>query len=138
MHISRGRVVASARSYIGTQFVWGGRTSNGVDCGGLVERVANDLKVQYGDDLDYEMNPSGEDIIKRLSNGLWLKPGLSYRSGDVLVFWLNKIDIARHIGIASPEGMIHTNSSVGRVCENSIGEFWGRRLMAVFQFPEIV
>jgi len=44
--VTGSQVVASAEKYLGVPYVWGGTTSSGLDCSGLVQKAYGDLGIQ--------------------------------------------------------------------------------------------
>ena len=88
--------VAVAKAFVGTPYLWGGRTSVGLDCSGLVQLAAASAGHAVPRDADMQAAEVGEAIAWR--------DGAAPARGD-LVFWEG------HVGImTSPEEFLHANA----------------------------
>jgi len=142
---SRNDIVGTAKKYLGVPFVHQGRTEKGLDCLGLVVRVAYDLDVmhlciadaenQYDHRFNtYSRHPGGNFFRRMLGQILTQVPIEEAKKGDVLFMtgdnWV-------HVGIKSgPDTMIHAYAlKPGKVCEHRIDASWGGRLKCAFSWP---
>lgn len=131
------QVVAEARKYLGTPWRHQGRSAEGIDCAGLIIRVANDLGIFSFDTLDYLPQATDESMMRLCSEHLEkgsMEPGCI----PVMRFGNN-----RHIGIfgESPNGLtiIHAYSRYPRkVVEHLFSMGWlmteRAALLGIFRF----
>jgi cell wall-associated NlpC family hydrolase len=88
--------VAVAEAFLGTPYLWGGRTSIGLDCSGLVQLALEAAGQPAPRDADMQAEELGHAIPWR--------PSTKLRRGD-LVFWEG------HVGImASGNDFLHANA----------------------------
>jgi cell wall-associated NlpC family hydrolase len=88
--------VAVARAFLGAPYLWGGRTSVGLDCSGLVQLALEAAGLAAPRDADMQAAELGRPIA-------W-QGDAKLRRGD-LVFWEG------HVGImTSPKELLHANA----------------------------
>jgi cell wall-associated NlpC family hydrolase len=81
-----GDPVAEARTYLGTQYLWGGLTAAGIDCSGLVHMAYRRLGVLIPRDAD-QQEDAGEPVAEPRPGDL-VTYGDPDGSADHVAFWL--------------------------------------------------
>ena len=105
------QLIETAMKYMGVPYVWGGESSKGVDCSGLILKclAAQGFKITHKASIQakYGLYVSYQDL----------------RPGDVLFFTDKRHNQIGHTGISLGGGrFIHAASSLGRVGISSLNE----------------
>ncbi len=141
-------VVCAARAWRGCPWRHQGRSREGVDCAGLVIKVAHELGLTEFDTADYARQASDESMLEQCREHLTAIPFAQVQPGDVAVM---RFGANRHIGFFGDYlygglTLIHAYSMrTGRqrpqVVEHRFGDDWLRsvdaQLIGCFRFPEI-
>ncbi len=102
--VSGGDVVAQAEKYLGVPYVYGGESTSGFDCSGLVQQVFSNLGVSV---------PRGSDAQSQV--GTPVASLAAAQPGDLL-FFNSDGDVTGHVGIYVGNGMMvdapHTGATV--------------------------
>ena len=99
------QIVATAKEYLGTPYVWGGTSPKGFDCSGFVYYVYQ----QYGYQLQRRAS------LQYANNGVSVSKN-QLQPGD-LVFFSDSVDPIGHVGMYIGNGyFIHASSGKGCVC----------------------
>jgi len=88
--------VEVAERFVGTPYLWGGKTSLGIDCSGLVQMSLNAAGISCPRDSDMQREELGKPIDPRATNKL--------ERGD-LIFWNRHVAIVR-----DAETVVHANA----------------------------
>lgn len=138
-----GRVVALARSWVGTPYHHQASLKGiGADCLGLVRGVWRDL---YGRDPDVTADYSAdwaeasgiETMLEGAARHLIECDAQRLAPGDVVVFRLRAGTVAKHAAIvASETTMIHAMEG-GPASEVALTAWWRRRIAGAFRFPPV-
>ncbi|MDA0307505.1 MAG: NlpC/P60 family protein [Proteobacteria bacterium] len=149
--ITEQQIIEQARTWLGTKYHHQGRLKKsargfgGVDCIGLVIGIIDELGIQDGDEnslvaadeTNYSMYPEQGRLVSSIQKHLREVPKEQMRVGDVLLFKTFKDP--QHVGLLSEYpsggvGLIHCNSSAGKVVEQPLAETWMRMLTHVYRF----
>lgn len=135
MNYTRRQIIRTARSYVGVPFRHQGRTRDGLDCIGLIIRVAHDLGLSTADFRSYSREPNARVFFDNLARHLTRKPG-EPEPGDVLVFALPKYPC--HIAIYTDlDTVIHALSKRGSVVEHALSDDWKQRIRSAWEMPGV-
>ncbi|UWQ16982.1 NlpC/P60 family protein [Jannaschia sp. M317] len=139
------RVVAAARSWIGTAYLHQGSSKAvGTDCLGLVRGV---WRAVYGGEPEVVPAYTADWSEPQHEERLWeaalrhltpVPPNRALSDGECLLFRMRDGSVAKHLGILSRSGetpaFIHAYSGHG-VVESALSKPWARRIAARFDFP---
>jgi len=143
----RQQVPSLARKYIGCRYLHQGRDNQaGIDCIGLVLKVAEDLglKNQKGQpiiDLDLKtyarLGGAGGKLVNLFEDNMIQID--APREGCVILFKI--IKSPQHVAlIGEKEGnltMIHSYQPAGKVTENYLSDKWLKRVIGIYDFHEV-
>ncbi|PIQ84664.1 MAG: hypothetical protein COV75_01105 [Candidatus Omnitrophica bacterium CG11_big_fil_rev_8_21_14_0_20_63_9] len=149
--VTKQQIVAQARTWLGTKYHHQGRLkkskagAGGVDCIGLIIGVIDELGLQDGegnplsrhDEFNYSMYPERGRLVGAIRNHLREVPKEKMTQGDVLLF--RTFRDPQHVGLLTEyptggAGLIHCNSSAGKVVEQPLSDSWLRMLTHVYRF----
>jgi cell wall-associated NlpC family hydrolase len=96
LDMSESDFVAVAERFVGTPYLWGGKTSLGIDCSGLVQVALNAACIGCPRDSDMQEQALGQALPESKSKRL--------QRGD-LMFWERHVAIVR-----DTETLVHANA----------------------------
>jgi len=129
-----------ARGWLGTPYKHQQKVKGaGCDCLGLLRGVYEEVT-----GLESEKPPpytpswgeaQGKELMLAAARK-YLEPCDKVEPGAVLVFRMKKGSVAKHCGIVTgKDAMVHAHAHRG-VVEEVLGDYWQRRIVGVFKFPE--
>jgi cell wall-associated NlpC family hydrolase len=132
---TRDQVVEAARSYLGTRWHHQGRSPAGLDCAGLVIRVAHDLGLSEFDVTGYGRTPDGASLYRMAARHM--TRARRPQRGDVLLFKFHRSPM--HLAILTGDDtMIHAFANNRKVVEHRIDETWRARIVDAFTIPGVI
>lgn len=133
-------IVNEARGWLGVRWQHQGRGRDGIDCAGLVIKVAQAVYGWSFDTRDYARQATDETMLALCHDHLRKIDKADLRPGDVLVM---AFENQRHMAIVgdypAPNelSIIHAYASMRKVVESRLDSVWLGRVIGCFRFPEI-
>lgn len=141
--LSRGLVVAVARSWVGTPYHHQASLKQiGCDCLGLVRGVYRELLGEEPEAIppytpDWSEAQAVETLILGARRHLSEKATSEVLPGDIVIFRLRRACVAKHMAIsATTATMIHAMENAP-VSEVHYGPWWRRHAAAAFELPGV-
>lgn len=130
----REKIMAAARSALGSPFRHQGRSLLGMDCAGLVVFCAAAAGLEFIDRTDYPRNPSNGQLMAALESQPCLIriPVSDACVSDVLLIKFS--GEPQHLAIHAGKTMIHAWEKPGKVCEHVISEWRTGKIVAAYRF----
>jgi NlpC/P60 family putative phage cell wall peptidase len=135
----------AARGWIGTSYVHQASCKGaGCDCLGLLRGLWREIHGAEPEQVpaytpDWSESSGEERLWAAVARHLSAKPITAVTPGDVLLFRMRDVGVAKHVGVQAETGpaptFIHAYSGRG-VVESVLTPPWARRLVARFTFPE--
>lgn len=115
--VARQRILGIAERLVGTPYVLGGESPDGVDCSGLVQYAYRQAGIRVP-----------RTTVEQFQAGQFQRQVLP---GDLLFFRTDASGDISHVGIYAGQGqMIHASSSSGQVRKVSLGQrYWQQRMV---------
>lgn len=138
--ITPSDVAATARRYLGVRFQHQGRSLAGMDCAGLVVRVAQDLGLTAFDWRAYGRLPAG-DLMREVMRGqcVELRPGTAPALGLVAMMRFDAEPQHLAIVVDHPQGLglVHALMAERKVAEHRLDATWRQRIVALYELPRV-
>ena len=140
---TRDDIVEAARSWLRVPYKRVGRGRTGVDCIGLLCGVGKDIG--YEPNIPAVYPPGAVDLLAE-QLGLHLvrtnrRTLPELQKADVVIL-LGQLNTPQHAAIVGYHGneptMIHVLNRIGYVTEQRWDSFWSNRIVAVYEFPDLV
>ncbi len=112
---SASALIATAKSKLGSPYVWGAKGPNSFDCSGFVYWCLNQVGVRQS-----YITSSGWRSVGRYTK---ITNYSNLRAGDIIV-------VSGHVGIVAEGGtVVDASSGNGRVVHRSLGSWWQRNFI---------
>ena len=142
MPVSAAAIVAEARSWLAVPWRHQGRDRSGIDCGGLVVRVAHALALSDYDVSNYPRRAKDFQFLEHFRAGLGMTSVrmIEVRPGDVVIF----VDRASpcHCGFYTLQdgapSFVHAHALRRQVIEELLVGEWREAAKFVFRWPDVV
>lgn len=133
------RVVAEAKTWIGTPYKHLGRDRFGIDCAGLIIKVAHALGISDYDTSNYSRRPNPQEFLRELRGKMDRVPKGELAHGMVGVF--REPSHPCHVGIFERDEdgrlfIIHSYAPARKVVREPLTEDRMSRLLMVFRYRE--
>lgn len=134
--IARDDIISEARGWLEVPWRHQGRTRHGIDCAGLVIKVANDLGISQYDTTAYQRRTSGHEFMDHFNSNMKKKRVSSAEPGDVLLFRDDMFPCHSAIIGIKPEGLtiIHAYANRKKVVEEPYTGEWVNKVIACFEY----
>ena len=141
---TRAHILEAARGWVGTKYVHQGRSKAlGVDCVGLFVGICQEIGVELNDTPElrrYSRQPKRNQpkLLDQLGTlcGEPLASVTELQNADLVVFWFNwETHEPQHVALWTGETIIHSYTSIGRVVEHGLNDWWRERFVCGFRFP---
>jgi cell wall-associated NlpC family hydrolase len=119
----------AARQFLDTPFKHQGRYLHGVDCAGLVILSAKMIGQEIVDVEGYHRMPDDKALTLAMDSQL-TKVHRAPEVNDIVLMAIGKN--AQHIGIITPNGLIHAYEGAGKVVEHNFDARWSSRVKGVY------
>ena len=129
-------IITAARTYLGVPWRHQGRGRRGLDCAGLIVRVARDLGLSDYDATGYRRHAQGQSFVEHFRRNMDQLPVPNMRPGDVLVF----ADAAYpcHAAIVAEKygrpSIVHAHATRRKVVEELYAAEWPDKVKFCFRF----
>lgn len=137
----RHQIVSLARSWVGqVRFRHQGRDpENGLDCAGVVIRIAHDLQLSDFDIVAYPRIPDGRGMKDLLDREMISILRSELLPGDAVLLADNRWPCHLAIVADYPQSfsLIHSQITAGGVIETRLDDETERRIIACYQFPGV-
>ena len=141
--LTGSRVVAEARSWIGTPYVHQASIKHvGCDCLGLVrgiwrELVGEEPRATPAYSSGWAEAGGREELFAAAKAHFDLIDNNKPVAGDLLLFRLRAKSPAKHLGIYTGKNHFIHAYDASSVVESPMSEFWWRRIDSAFRFPGV-
>lgn len=137
--ITRQQIMDEARKWDGTPWRHQGRTERGIDCAGLIVKVAHALGLSTFDTVAYQRTAQRQKLLEYFAQEMDLQPLTQLKPGDVVAFRDSAYPC--HVGLISERHgelyLIHAYALRKRVIEEPLNDDWRKKWIAAYKFRGI-
>jgi hypothetical protein len=133
-------ILTCARTYLGVRYRHQGRTAHGLDCVGLLIRVAHDLQLTDFDLTGYGRHPDPTQMTTLLAAHLHKQPGgTAPRPAEILL--LADGPYPCHLALVGDKGepfsLIHAWLPARKIVEHRASPDWLAKIRGLYRFPQL-
>lgn len=139
------KIEAAARVYAEQRVRWrhqGRSTVHGLDCFGLLWRVAADCGAPVADETGYARVPNGFSFVEGMRARFDEIPLSSVHRGDIMVFTELRYPCHAGIVVMGPDGapthLVHAHARRRRVVVEPLAQEWRAKRCMAFAFRGVV
>lgn len=132
-------VVIEARKWLDVPWQHQGRTIHGIDCAGLIVKIAHDLKLSEFDTRDYGRRAIGHRFLKYFSDNMDEVAVTDLTPGNVMTFRDGIYPC--HCGVIAEKNgqpsIIHAHATYGAVREEQFSQEWLDKRIRCFSYKGV-
>lgn len=132
-------IVEEARTWIGVRWQHQGRTRHGIDCAGLIVKVAHKFELSDFDVSNYPRSPKGYDFLKYFDEHMDRMKIDDYTPGHVVV--LRDSIYPCHVAIIADRygepSIIHSHAVYGAVREEEFSKEWQDKRLRIYSYKGV-
>jgi cell wall-associated NlpC family hydrolase len=132
---TRQDIIDHARKFLGVRWRHQGRSERGLDCIGLIVRVAHDLGLSDYDNFGYKRIADTRRLEEELDVQMIRVPRDLAKPGDVMLMQYG--GNPQHVAIRTDHGIIHAMIGEQKVVEHRLNHIWLARIIRAYQFKGI-
>ena len=138
MHTLAKNIIEEARTYVGVRWQHQARTRNAVDCVGLIVNISRTYKLADYDNATYRRAYTSDRITEH-----FIKAGCTpiacskAQPSDILIVKDESWPCHCVILAENKETIIHSHALRRKVVEELYSEYWIKRTMSAWRFPEV-
>lgn len=138
--VKRSDIAKEARTWVGTRYQHMGRTREGIDCVGLVLKVAEPFGLHtYADDVAYSRESKGQELMQPFKQHMDRISIGRVEPGDVVLF--REGPFPQHCGIVVEDAgrlfIVHAEARARRATITALDSMY-ENAIAAFRFKETV
>ena len=136
---TKDQIVEAARRWIGVPWKHQGRSRLGIDCAGLVVKIAHEFNLTDFDATNYQRNTRGLEFVNYFREHMNEVPLTAIQEGDVILFRDSKFPC--HSAIVSKQHgefhIIHAFARRKQVLEEPLNAEWKSKWISAFRYKGV-